>query len=65
MLEMITNKMTIDLNVFSLLMKNLVVSDLNKTLVITIHRSRKKNRILILASNQCNQTISLVVDVIA
>ena len=48
---MMTSKMTIDLNVFSSLMKNRVVSNLNRT--------------PILASNQLNQTISLVVDVMA
>jgi hypothetical protein len=34
------SKMTIDLNVLSLLMKNRVMSNLNRTLVVTIHRSR-------------------------
>ena len=43
--------MTFDLNVLSSLMKNRVVSNLNRT--------------PILASNQLNQTISLVVDVMA
>ena len=38
-LEMMASKMTIDLNVLSLLMKNRVVSNLNRTLVVTIHRS--------------------------
>jgi len=37
MLEMMTSKMTIDLNVLSSLMKNRVVSNLNKALVVTIH----------------------------
>jgi len=45
MLEMMTSKMTIDLNVLSSLMKNRVVSNLNRTIVFTIHRSmmRKEN----------------------
>ena len=45
MLEMMTSKMTIDLNVLSSLMKNRVVSNLNRTLVVTIHRNkmRKEN----------------------
>jgi hypothetical protein len=43
MLEMMTSKMTIDLNVFNSLMKNQVVSNLNRTLVITIHRSMMIN----------------------
>jgi len=45
MLEMMTNKMTIDLNVLSLFIKNQVVSNLNRILVVTIHRSmmRKEN----------------------
>jgi hypothetical protein len=34
--------MTIDLNVLSSLMKNRVVSNLNRTLVVTIHRSRMR-----------------------
>jgi archaellum biogenesis ATPase FlaH len=42
MLEMITSKMTIDLKVLSLLMKNRIVSSLNRTLVVTIHRSRMR-----------------------
>jgi len=42
MLEMITSKMTIDLNVLSSLMKNRVVSNLNGTLVVTIHMSRMR-----------------------
>jgi hypothetical protein len=42
MLEMMTSKMTIDLNVLSSLMKNRVVSNLNGTLVVTIHRSRMR-----------------------
>jgi hypothetical protein len=42
MLEMMTSKMTIDLNVRSLLMKNRVMSNLNITLVVTIHMSRMR-----------------------
>jgi len=42
MLEMMTSKMTIDFNVLSSLMKNRVVSNLNRTLVVTIHRSRMR-----------------------
>jgi hypothetical protein len=41
-LEMMTSKMTIDLNVFSSIMKNRVVSNLNITLVVIIHRSRMR-----------------------
>jgi hypothetical protein len=40
MLEMMTSKMTINLNVLSSFMKNRVVSNFNRTLVVTIHRSR-------------------------
>jgi len=61
MFEMIKSKMTIDLNVLSALMKNRVMNNLNRTLVVTIHRSREKE-ILISASNQ---TIFLVIDAIA
>jgi hypothetical protein len=42
MLEMITSKMIIDLNVLSSLMKNRVVNNLNRTLVVTIHKSRMR-----------------------
>jgi len=45
MLEMIKSMMTIDLNMLNSFMKKQVLSNLNKTLVITIHRSemRKEN----------------------
>jgi len=36
MFEMMTSKMTIDLNVLSALMKNRVMSNLNRTLVVII-----------------------------
>jgi hypothetical protein len=65
MLEMMMNKMTIDLNVLSLFMKNRVVNNLNRILVVTIHRSRMRERNSHISSNQYNQTMSLVVDVIA
>jgi len=42
MLEMMTSKMTIDLNVLSSLMKNQVVSNLNRALVVTIHKRRMR-----------------------
>jgi hypothetical protein len=51
MLEMMTSKMTIDLNVLSLFMKNRVVSNLNRILDITIHKSEMRKRTLISASN--------------
>jgi hypothetical protein len=47
MLEMMTSKMEIDLNVLRSFMTSQVVSNLNRTLVVTIHRSRMRN-------NQCN-----------
>jgi hypothetical protein len=37
MLEIMTSKMTIDLNVLNSFMKNQVVSIMNRTLVVTIH----------------------------
>jgi archaellum biogenesis ATPase FlaH len=45
MFEMMASKIIIDLNVLSLFMKNRVMSNLNKTLVVTIHKSemRKEN----------------------
>ena len=42
MLEMMTSKMTIDLNMLSSFMKNRVASNLNRTLVITIHMRRMR-----------------------
>jgi hypothetical protein len=42
MFEMMTSKITIDLNVPSLFMKNQVVSNLNGTLIVTIHWSRMR-----------------------
>jgi hypothetical protein len=51
--------------VFSLFMKNRVVNNLNRILVVTIHRSRMRERNSHISSNQRNQTMSLVVDVIA
>ena len=37
--KMITNKMTIDLDVFSPFMEDIIVNNINGTLVITIKRS--------------------------
>jgi len=42
MFEMIMSKMTINLNVLSALMKNRVMSNLNRTLVVTINKSRMR-----------------------
>ena len=39
--KMITDKMTIDLNVFSPFMKDIIVSNMNDTLVVTIKRSSR------------------------
>jgi len=64
MFEMMTSKMTTDLNVFSSLMKNQVVSNLNKLWLSQYIRVGWERKTSISASNQCNQTISLVVDVI-
>jgi hypothetical protein len=66
MLEIMTSKMTIDLNIFSSFMKIWVVSNLNRTLVVTKQYIGVgwENETLISASNQHNQTIYLVIDVI-
>ena len=40
--KMITDKMTIDLDVFSLFMEDIIVSNMNGTLVVTIKRSSKE-----------------------
>ena len=39
--KMITNKMTINLDVFSPFMKNIIVSNMNGTLVVTIKGSSR------------------------
>jgi hypothetical protein len=43
MLEMMTSKITIDLNVLTSFMKKRVVGNLNRTLVVTIHMSEMRN----------------------
>ena len=43
MLEMMASKITIDLNVLTSFMKKRVVGNLNRTLVVTIHRSEMRN----------------------
>ena len=40
--KMITDKMTIDLNVFSPFIEDIIVSNMNGTLVVTIKRSNKE-----------------------
>ena len=42
--KMITNKMTIDLDVFSSFMEDIIVSNMNGTLVVTIKRSSRGYR---------------------
>ena len=39
--KMITDKMAIDLNVFSLFMEDIIVSNMNGILVVTIKRSSR------------------------
>ena len=39
--KMITDKMTINLDVFSLFMEDIIVSNMNGTLVVTIKRSSR------------------------
>ena len=39
--KMITDKMTIDFNVFSPFIKDIIVSNINDTLVVTIKRSNR------------------------
>ena len=56
--------MTINLNMFGHFMKDEIVCNLNITLIVTIYKNGTKKK-SILVSNQCNQTMSLVVDVIA
>jgi len=59
---MVANKMIINLNVLRALMEHRVVRDLNNTFIVTIHRDWKETPMF--ASNQRNQTISMVVDAI-
>ena len=40
--KMITDKMTIDVDVFNLLMEDIIVSNMNDTLVVTIKRSSRE-----------------------
>ena len=40
--KMITAKMTIDVDVFNLLMEDIIVSNMNDTLVVTIKRSSRE-----------------------
>ena len=40
--KIITDKMTIDLDMFSLFMENIIVSNMNGTLVVTIKRSSRR-----------------------
>ena len=42
--KMMTDKMTIDLSVFSLFMEDIIVSNMNDTPVITIKRSSRGYR---------------------
>ena len=42
--KMITDKMTINLDMFSSFMKNIIVSNINGTLVVTIKRSSRGRR---------------------
>jgi hypothetical protein len=42
-LEMMTSRITIDLNVLTSFMKKRVVGNLNRTLVVTIHMSEMRN----------------------
>ena len=40
--KMITDKMTIDLNVFSPFMEDIIVSNMNDTLIIVIKKSSRR-----------------------
>ena len=42
MLKVMTSEVTTNLNIFDLFMKNEVVSNLNSTLVITVHHTIEK-----------------------
>ena len=38
------NKITIDLNMFGLLVEDIIASDLNSTPIVTVDRSSRRNR---------------------
>ena len=61
MLDIMTSKMIIDLNILSPFMKNRVVNNLNRVFVVTIHRSEMRKKLFIYTSNQ---TIYLVINAI-
>ncbi|GMQ05312.1 hypothetical protein CsSME_00050391 [Camellia sinensis var. sinensis] len=42
--NMLANEMTINLNMFGAIMKNIIVSNLNGTLIVTIERGRIRRR---------------------
>ena len=42
--KLIMDKMTIDLDMFSLFMEDIIVSNMNDTLVVTIKRSSRGSR---------------------
>ena len=42
--DMLANKMTINLNMFGAIMKNIIVSNLNGTLIVTVERGRSRGR---------------------
>ena len=46
MLEIMTSKITIDLNVFSVLMKNRVVNNLNRTLIVERRNKGQRNSVM-------------------
>jgi len=64
MLEIMINKMAIDLNMFSSFMKNQVMSNWIELWLSQYIGMRWEKEALIFASNQCNKIIFLIVDVI-
>jgi hypothetical protein len=64
MLEIMINKMAIDLNMFSSFMKNQVMSNWIELWLSQYIGMGWEKEALIFASNQCNKIIFLIVDVI-
>lgn len=65
MLKVMTSKVTINLNMLDIFIKDGVVSNLNSTFLSRYIEAGQERETHESTSNQRNQTISLVVDVIA
>jgi hypothetical protein len=62
---MMSNKVTVNLDMFSALVNNIIVSNLNGTLIVTMDGRTAKQRDTHIRQSQCNQRSSEVVSVSA